>query len=59
MPFISQFARVEKKWFVSSPYQQVNKWLRAHLDSALYSKVMQAFPLWEENQPDIVLSLDH
>ena len=52
MPFVSQFVRVEKKWFVQSEYQNVGRWLRAHLDSKLYTQVMKQYPLWNETKQD-------
>ncbi len=52
MPFVSQFVRVEKKWFVKSEYQNVGRWLRAHLDSKLYTQVMKQYPLWNETKQD-------
>ncbi len=50
MPFVSQFVRVEKKWFVQSEYQNVGRWLRAHLESKLYTQVMKQYPLWNETK---------
>ncbi|OED71339.1 glutathione S-transferase [Vibrio splendidus ZS-139] len=52
MPFVSQFVRVEKKWFVQSDYQNVGRWLRAHLESKLYGQVMKQYPLWNETKQD-------
>ncbi|MEZ8037315.1 glutathione S-transferase [Vibrio crassostreae] len=52
MPFVSQFVRVEKKWFVKSEYQNVGRWLRAHLESKLYTQVMKQYPLWNETKQD-------
>jgi len=54
VPFISQFARVEKKWFNQSHYIGVQIWLRSILDSALYSKTMKAYPLWDESKQNMV-----
>ncbi|WP_373951301.1 glutathione S-transferase [Vibrio pomeroyi] len=54
MPFVSQFVRVEKKWFVQSEYQNVGRWLRAHLDSKLYTQVMKQYPLWNETKQDCI-----
>ncbi|UTT84856.1 glutathione S-transferase [Vibrio pelagius] len=54
VPFISQFARVEKKWFNQSRYIGVQAWLRNILDSTLYSKTMKAYPLWNESKQDMV-----
>ncbi|OBT25987.1 glutathione S-transferase [Vibrio tasmaniensis] len=52
MPFVSQFVRVEKKWFVQSEYKNVGRWLRAHLESKLYTQVMKQYPLWNETKQD-------
>ncbi|MGX9416107.1 glutathione S-transferase [Vibrio sp. RC27] len=52
MPFVSQFVRVEKKWFVQSEYQNVGRWLRAHLDSQLYGQVMKQYPLWNDGKQE-------
>lgn len=49
MPFISQFARVEKKWFVQSEYVNIAQWLKAHYESALYTKIMRQYPQWIES----------
>ncbi|WP_372384834.1 glutathione S-transferase [Vibrio sp. BS-M-Sm-2] len=54
MPFVSQFVRVEKKWFVQSEYQNVGRWLRAHLESKLYTQVMKQYPLWNETKQDCI-----
>lgn len=54
MPFVSQFVRVEKKWFVQSEYKNVGRWLRAHLESKLYTQVMKQYPLWNETKQDCV-----
>ena len=52
MPFVSQFVRVEKKWFVQSEYQNVGGWLRTHLESKLYTQVMKQYPLWNDTKQD-------
>ena len=52
MPFVSQFVRVEKKWFVQSEYQNVVRWLRTHLESKLYTHVMKQYPLWNDTKQD-------
>ena len=52
LPFIRQFARVEKKWFVQSPYPMVRQWLRGQLESFVFSKTMTQFPLWLERRED-------
>jgi len=54
MPFISQFARVDKKWFVRSGYVQLDKWLRSHYESPLYTKVMKQFPQWVDTKQEFL-----
>ena len=54
LPFIRQFARVERQWYLQSPYPQVRAWLNNYLQSPMFTKVMAKFPLWSPNN-DIVL----
>ncbi len=41
MPFIRQFSRVDKDWFVASPYESLHKWLNAWEASDVFIGVMQ------------------
>ena len=50
MPFIRQFARVERQWYLQSPYPEVRRWLDGYLQSAMFSKVMAQFPVWKEGE---------
>ena len=54
LPFIRQFARVERQWYLQSPYPNVKKWLSAYLQSPLFTKVMAKHPLWQKGN-DITL----
>jgi glutathione S-transferase len=45
-PFIRQFAFVDKKWFDSSEYIYLRKWLEELLNSYSFLSVMQKFPPW-------------
>ncbi|MFT5521119.1 MAG: glutathione S-transferase [Enterobacterales bacterium] len=49
LPFIRQFARVERQWYLQSPYPNVRQWLNKHLQSPLFSKTMTKYPLWLES----------
>jgi glutathione S-transferase len=53
IPFIRQFARVERQWYLQSPYPQLKQWLNRYLQSAMFTKVMAQYPLWVEGQPVI------
>jgi glutathione S-transferase len=46
LPFIRQFAKVERKWYLQSPYPNVKQWLNNYLQSAMFNKVMAQHPLY-------------
>jgi glutathione S-transferase len=48
LPFIRQFARVERQWYLQSPYPKLKIWLNNYLQSPMFSKVMTKHPLWSE-----------
>jgi len=54
MPFIRQFSRVERQWYLQSPYPKVRQWLNNYLQSPMFTKVMAKYPLWNDHH-DIVL----
>ena len=54
LPFIRQFARVERQWYLQSPYPSVKQWLKNYLQSSMFTKVMAKYPLWLENH-EVVL----
>jgi glutathione S-transferase len=54
LPFIRQFARVERQWYLQSPYPKVRLWLNNYLQSVMFSKVMTKHPLWLDGQQDVL-----
>lgn len=54
VPFIRQFARVERQWYLQSPYPKVRQWLNNYLQSPMFTKVMAKYPLWLDNR-EVVL----
>ncbi|MGS0729865.1 glutathione S-transferase C-terminal domain-containing protein, partial [Shewanella sp. 0m-11] len=56
LPFIRQFARVERQWYRQSPYPNLRDWLNSYLQSRMFSKVMTQHPLWLETGEGIVFS---
>lgn len=50
LPFIRQFAKVERQWYLQSPYPQVKQWLNQYLQSVMFTKVMAKYPLWSSGQ---------
>jgi len=51
LPFIRQFAKVERQWYLQSPYPNVKQWLNRYLQSAMFTQVMAKYPLWTQDQP--------
>lgn len=54
MPFLRKFARIERQWYLQSPYPLVRQWLNSYLQSKTFSKVMEKHELWVENRTEIV-----
>lgn len=55
LPFIRQFARVERQWYLQSPYLKLRQWLNQYLQSRMFSKVMTKHELWLVNRRDILM----
>ncbi|MFQ3325028.1 MAG: glutathione S-transferase [Pseudomonadales bacterium] len=47
LPFIRQFAFVDKAWFDSAPYPKVQRWLEDFLISSLFLTVMDKYSPWQ------------
>lgn len=56
LPFIRQFARVERQWYLQSPYPNVKTWLNRYLQSAMFTKVMAKYPLWSKGSEQIIFN---
>lgn len=46
LPFIRQFAFVDKDWFEQSNYPAVREWLDTFLQSDLFKSIMLKYPQW-------------
>ncbi len=46
MPFVRQFAAVDRLWFGAQPIPGVQRWLARHLASPLFEQAMLRFPVW-------------
>ena len=47
-PFIRQFAFVDKGWFDSAPYPNLQKWLQEFLVCDIFVQSMAKQPVWQE-----------
>ena len=46
LPFIRQFAHVDREWFAQQPWKGVHRWLDAFLGSELFQACMNKYPVW-------------
>ena len=53
LPFIRKFARIERQWYLQSPYPKLRNWLKCYLQGAMFTKVMAKHELWLDNHRDI------
>ena len=54
LPFIRQFSRVDRKWFVQAPYPKLQHWLECHYQNPIYAKAMTKHPQWLGTSEDIL-----
>jgi len=54
LPFIRQFSRVDRKWYLQAPYPKLQKWLDKHYQNPMFSKAMKKYPQWLDNKEPIV-----
>lgn len=55
LPFVRQFARVDRKWYLQSPYPSLRGWLNRHLQMPLFTKAMAKYPLWLDSRESFLL----
>lgn len=55
LPFVRQFARVDRQWYVQSPYPKLRDWLNRHLQMPLFTKAMAKYPLWLDSHQAFLL----
>ena len=54
LPFIRQIARVERQWYLQSPYPKLRAWLDSYLQSPIFTKIMVNPPLWIRDQEIVI-----
>ena len=54
MPFVRQFAHVDREVFYSLPYPKLQKWLTTWLEHPVFQQVMVKYQPWQEGD-DIVI----
>ncbi|MGD1887594.1 MAG: glutathione S-transferase [Cohaesibacteraceae bacterium] len=51
LPFVRQFAFIDKGWFDAQPWPNLQAWLEAFLASDRFLDVMAKYPVWQEGDP--------
>lgn len=55
MPFVRQFAHVDREVFFSLPYPYLQQWLTRWLEHPAFTQVMYKFKPWQEGDERVVL----
>jgi glutathione S-transferase len=59
LPFIRQFANVDRKWFRETNYPRLTAWLAKLMQSLLFGKAMRKYSLWNDSQEEFLLSWEN
>jgi hypothetical protein len=51
MPFVRQFAAVDRDWFAAQQLPHLSAWLHDHLQSDLFKLIMLQTPPWAAGDP--------
>jgi glutathione S-transferase len=54
LPFVRQYAEVDRSWFDAQPLPSLRRWLERHLSSPLYERISVRVHLWSEGDPPIL-----
>lgn len=56
LPFIRQFAFIDKEWFDAQPWPKLQSWLNAFVASDRFTLVMHKLPPWQEVDQPVFLT---
>ncbi len=54
VPFVRQFAHVDREWFYGNDYPNLQAWVSGFCDSDLFRQVMPKFAPWGNSADDII-----
>ncbi len=54
LPFVRQFAHVDRDWFWADEWKNVIYWLEAFLESERFKAVMTKYPQWKSGEDGVV-----
>jgi glutathione S-transferase len=58
LPFVRQFAFIDKPWFDNQPWPNLSAWLARFLDSPEFAAIMQKYPQWHAGDPPVLFPAD-
>lgn len=53
LPFVRQFAHVDKEWFWAQDWPNTVRWLEAFLENDRFKAIMSKYPQWESGQEGV------
>ena len=56
LPFIRQYAFIDKIWFDKQEWNNVNRWLTSFLISNNFAKIQKKFPIWQSDDRPVIFS---
>lgn len=56
MPFVRQFAHVDREVFYSLPYPHLQQWLKDWLEHPVFKRVMAKYQPWQPNDEIVIFS---
>lgn len=54
LPFVRQFAFIDKRWFDAQPWPALHNWLERFLASAQFAQIMPKYTPWQPDDPPIL-----
>lgn len=54
LPFVRQFANIDRGWFDAQNWPNLIAWLQRFLDSAEFAAIMPKYPVWSDDQPPLI-----
>ncbi len=57
MPFVRQFAAIDRAWFDAQPLSHLKAWLAGHLASDLFNAIMMRVEPWLPGDPPVAFAL--
>jgi glutathione S-transferase len=54
LPFVRQYAQVDRNWFDAQPLPNLKRWLDQHLSSALFERIALRVQPWSDGDPPVL-----